>query len=319
MNKKLLSILGMSLLVLASCNKEDNNSGIVDVDGKSEIQMTAGVTSVGTKGPINSNFNTNFPIGIYAKDGAWTPGSTNWINDAAGTVLGFGAHAILFSGGPYYYPTDGSTLDFYAFAPFALESTPAGAGVSPKVSYTITGDEDVMWAKGTGYKPSSGPAHHPVLDFEHKLTQLNFELKSGLGYPTSGNKVVSIKVRNQPTTVVMTVQTGHCAFSGSADMQALSPAEMITGFEITGAGNCIDAPVMTQPKLGILGYHTYSLDIEVKPSSGPNVTYTNVPVDVIAAEGYANKICIVFNGSIICATACVDDWRNGLGGIAIVD
>lgn len=206
------------------------------------------------------------------------------------------------------YPADGVTLHFYAFAPYSTDTLAAGEDISPKVTHTITGQEDVMWASATGYKQGSNSAVHPSLNFQHKLAQLQFTLKSGTGYPTSGYKVVSLKVKSQPTTVEMTIETGTCIFSGSADMEALSVPNQTAGIEITSAGNNALSPVMTGTSTN------YSVDIVVKPPVGNNITYSDVPITLNSSVGSSHMITITFDGTEVSATATVADWSSGSGG-----
>lgn len=317
MKKILTVLLPLSLLLSVSCSKEYADKPNNDP----QIKLNAEVINAKTKaapvyGPINSTFSTDFPVGIYAKNGAWVAGPSASLilvnNDA--TVAAAGSHDITFTGGPYYYPSDGSTVDFYAYAPHATELTASGAGTSPVVEITIDGHEDVMWATATGSKAGSAAATNPVVNFAHKLTQLQFTFTSGTGYPASGNKVVSLLVKNQPTKVDMTIQSGTCSFSGSADMQALSTANQTAGIDIVTAGTDAASPIMTQPKTGA---NAYLLDIVVKPASGgSNVTYSNVPVTVTAVEGSAHMITITFSGTAITATATVANWLTGSSGTA---
>lgn len=297
MKKMLLSVLA-SLFLLVSCNKDKEDTS--PVIGDSQIRPSAEV--VETKAPINSGFTTDFGIGIYARGSDWLAGSTaNWINNDSATVAGAAGHAITFAHGPYYYPTDGSTLNFFAFSPQAAETTAATAGGSPVVTHNITGQQDVMWATSTGYKVGSAAATNPVLAFNHQLTQLQFTFKAGTGFPASGDSVVSLLVKAQPTTVAMTVETGACVFSGSADMQALSG-----NVAITALGTNANSPVMTNISAG-----TYLLDIEVKPTVGANVTYSGVPVTLTSVIGSAHMITLTFNATTVTATATVVDWVTG--------
>lgn len=309
--KKLLCGI-FSLILLASCSNDDDDARSASKE-KAVIQLNCDVLTAMTRvglGPINSGFSTAFPIGIYANDGAWLAGATaNWINNDNATVSGTGPHPVTFGSGPYYYPTDGSTLNFYAFAPQAVESTPAGAGSSPIVTHTIDGTQDVMWSTATGYKIGSAAAVPPVLTFAHKLTQLQFTFVSGTGYPASANKVVSLLLKAQPTTAAMNVATGGCTFSGSADMQALSAANQTAGISIVTAGTNANSPLMTNTAA------SYTMDIVVKAGAG-NVTYTGVPVTVTSAIGSAHMITITFSSTAITATATVTNWATGSTGSA---
>lgn len=313
MKKLLLGALALTFF-LGSCSDDDSPRSIRK---SSEIIINGAVASSSLRaafnGPIDATFSLDFPIGIYSKKGAWTAGSTNWINNDNATVAGAGGHAITFASGPYYYPTDGATLDFYAFAPQGVESTAAAVATSPEVTITLDGHQDIMWASSTGSKVGSAAPTPPVLNFTHNLVQLQFTFKSGTGYPASGNKVTSLVIKAQPTTAVMTVETGVCVFSGSADMQALSAANQLAGIGITSAGANALSPVMTKPVAGSTG--TFIADITVQPAGGGSpVTYAGVSIDVASSAGEARMITLTFNATAITASASVAAWVSATGG-----
>ncbi|WP_165026389.1 fimbrillin family protein [Dysgonomonas sp. ZJ279] len=313
MRRVTLSLFAVFSLFLIGCSDDDGtetdlgrsrdpSSSIISL--KAEVQSSTEVKA----GPINSSFSTDFPIGIYAYKSAWLAGSVNVINNDSATVAGAAGHNITFAHGPYYYPADGTTLNFFAFSPQAAESTAAGAGTSPVVTHTITGQEDVMWTSSTGSKVGSAPATAPVLNFAHKLTQLQFTFQSDTTYPASGNSVTSLTVNAQPNTVLMNVETGVCTFSGSMAMQALSTANQSSGIGITTAGANANSPVMTNAGT------SYSLTIIVKPAGSPAVTYTNVPVTLTTTAGSAHMITLKFTETAVTATATVAAWVTGTGG-----
>lgn len=305
---KNLILSAFALLFIVSCDSNDNDSNPEQGSNKINLKATVESGSLTKAGPINSNFTTDFPIGIYAYNTAWLSGtSANTINNDQATVAGATGHAITFGSGPYYYPSDGSNLHFFAFAPRATETTPAGAGTSPVVTHTITGQEDVMWASATGQKIGSAAASNPILAFNHKLTQLQFTFKSDATYPATGNKVTSLTVNAQPSTVVMNVETGVCTFSGSAAMQALSTTNQTAGINITTAGTNANSPVMTSPNT------SYTLNISVLIGS-TTVNYTNIPVTLTTLASNAHMITLTFTATAVTATATVAPWVTGTGG-----
>lgn len=306
--KKVIMCLAMSS-VLVACDIEENGVGPRIYDSR-EIRINAVVQDA--RAPINSGFSTDFPIGIYARGSAWLAGtSANVINNDNSTVSGSAGHAVTFGSGPYYYPADGSTVNFYAFAPQGTEKTAAAAGASPVVTINMTGQEDVMWASSTGSKVGSAPATNPVFSFAHKLTQLQFTFVAGTAFPTT-SKVVSLTINAQPSSADMNVESGTCTFSGSAAMQALSTANQSAGIAITATpGTNANSPIMTNVAVGAT---PYSATIVVKPASGSNVTYTNVPITVTPVIGSAHMITLTFSETAITATASVADWVTGGNG-----
>lgn len=321
--KMFLGSLVLAVL-LVSCDSDNDSIDVTDHG----IKLSANVIDSHTKtkanvvnGPINSTFTIDFPIGMYAYDSelGWragasnssTPNTPNLINNDSATVSGAAGHAISFATGPYYYPSGGEVVNFYAYAPYATETTAADTDTAPKVTINLTGQQDVMYATSTGHKSGSSSIVAPVMNFVHKLIQLQFTFQSGTGYPVSGNSVVSLLVKAQPNSLVLNVGDGSFTTSGSADMQALSTANQTAGIGITAAGTNANSPVITVPASGATAY---TLDVVVKPAIGNStITYTGVPVNITTVTGNAHMITLTFNGTSITASTTVADWATGTG------
>lgn len=305
---KKLSFALITLLSLAACS--DSSEDLTPQppkDAPEVISLSAAVMDpVVSRAPINSDFTDDFPIGIYAHNGGWKAGTNaNLINNDKATVSGEEGHDITFGSGTYYYPADGSLVNFFGFAPRATETKEAGTGTAPTVSFSMTGQEDIMHATAVGSKAGS-ILTTPEFNFTHKLTQLQFAFKSGANYPATGYSVVSLTVNSQPNEATMDVGTGVLIFSGSADMQALSDNDQTTGIAIVAdPGSNTYSPVMTEPAV------TYNLTVVVRPASGPDVTYSNISVLMTAVAGTANAITLTFTPTGITATASVADWLPG--------
>lgn len=312
MKKLLFGLYIVPLFFLfTSCNNGDEDTS----ENSNEVRLQARVESTDLKaslGPLNGSFSTSFPIGVYAYNTDWVEGSSaNVINNDPATVAGTGEHAVTFGSGPYYYPADGSTLSFFAFAPRGTEATEAGDGTPPFVDISINGQDDVMWCTSTGYKSGSDPAETPILNFAHKLTQLQFTFKADATYPASGSVVTSLLVKAQPNMVNMDVETGDCTYDGSADMQALSTENQSAGLAITAAGANANSPVITAPASGATAY---SLTIVVKPAGSLTTVTYNANVNITAVVGSAHMITLNFTRTAVTATTTVADWITGTGG-----
>jgi len=305
--EKLTLYIGI-IVLLASCNSNDDNYDLSRNSREIKLNTSIQTTNI-NRAIISNSISKDLPIGIYAYNHSWKAGSsTNLINNDNATLSISKGNTIKFGNGRYYYPVDGSTVNFYAFTPRGTESLAAGVGTSPIVNFSMTGQEDIMWASSTGYKIGSNAAVHPVLNFSHQLTQLQFKFIAGANYPTN-NKVVSLTVNSQPTNACMTVGTGVCIFSGSADMQALSSANRIKGIGIKATpGTNANSPVMTNVASGT---SAYLLTIVVSQGNGqPNVTYTNVPVNITTVAGNAYMLTLKFSSTAVTVSATASDWVN---------
>lgn len=322
MRKSICAII-ISTFFFIGCTDEKS----IDLYPYYEIKPNASVVETIVKstpaynGPINSSFNTNFPIGVYAYDTAlgWkagtsnssTPGTPNLINNDNATVSASANHSVSFNTGPYYFPSGGQNVNFYAYAPYGTETTPATNGGAPSVTIALNGQQDVMYATATGRKTGSAIMVQPSFNFTHKLTQLQFIFKSGTNYPTSGNAVTSLNVKAQPNSLVMNIGTGSIVTSGSADIQALTVANQTSGIAITSAGTNANSPVITTTSSGA---SAYLLDITVKVGSTGTVNYTNVPVSMTSVAGSAHMITITFTQAAANLTVSAGTWNTVTGG-----
>lgn len=322
MMRKMIVTLLVTPLLLTNCVKESDTRE-KGCEENTEIRVKIEVEALeASKGPISDTFSVGFPIGIYGKYEKWLEGNANCINNDSAMVSHSVEHEAIFSCGPYYYPSDGSDVNIYAFAPHAQETTAAQLEKAPVVTHTITGQEDVMWGVSTGYHIKYSTTVQPPLKLKHKLAQLQFTLKSGESYPKSGNRVVSLAVKAQPTTVKMDVESGLCVFSGSADMQALSPANQAAGIEITAAGTNTYSPILTIPDDTPT---PYMVDIMVKSAQGSKgtsdttIAYRDIPVNLAAKPGNAYAITIVFDLKSIATFINVAGWTSGSSGTVEVE
>lgn len=301
-------------LGLFGCSSDDG----VDVNDSNEIKLTAGVKKLSLRssslGPLDNNFTVDFPIGIYAYNVAWKADATNLINNDNATVKGDAPHDVTFENSTnYYYPTNGSIVQFRAFAPQGTESTPATAGTAPKVDIVINGHDDVMFAKATGFKNGSEPVSNPVLNFGHLLTQLRFTLQTDASYTSTVAKVVSLKIKEQPSIVTLDVEDGSVTFSPTN----LIDMEAITASSQTAIGSvAVDtrSPLMTKPA------SSYLLEVVVQTDpidATKTVTY-DATITVVGDEGVSNMITLTFTAKGITATATVAAWVVGDGGSVIL-
>lgn len=309
--KTILFYLSATLMIaLSSCSKNDPNLHI----NNGEIKLNASVESIlltKSLGPINNVIKFEFPIGVFAHKGSWIAGTGNVINNDAAVVEATAPNAVRFGGGPYYYPIDGSTVTFFAFAPRGSISQQPGNGSSPIVDIPISGKDDVMWTIAHGRKAHDGSIQKPVLAFKHKLTQLQFKfVVNQADYPFIGNKVVSLKVMNQPNQIKMNVENGSYTASGSMDMEVLSQQNLTDGILIANGVKSVDSPILTVPSSG---NEAYRITIAVKTENSTTVTY-NAKVAVNAEMGKAHVINLSFLASGITATSTVAEWEEGQTG-----
>lgn len=309
----LVCMLAIAIFALTGCSNEDD----LTLVNNNEIKVNASVSSTQlTKslGPINGTFAFDFPIGVFAHKGSWIAGdNANYINNDEALVLGSIPHEIKFGKGPYYYPLNGGYVTLFAFAPRGTVSTPAGENTAPIVDIPINGKDDLMWASAKGRKVGSNPAELPNLQFSHRLTQLQFRFKAATEeFQANGSKVISLKVKQQPSTIHMNVGNGTYTSSGSIDMEALSSVDQTNGIELNTVGLDAKSAIMTTPASGATAYQIVVV-VKNNENSIPSTYEANLSVN--AEIGKAHMINLTFLATGITANVTVSDWVTGnIGG-----
>lgn len=182
--KKYIFMAAVASLAIVSCNKDE----VKEVNAGREIDFHTAVTR-GTETTIQN-------LGeIYVT--AYTESENNYFTD----VL-FAENAGYFTSDvKYYWPTDGSNINFMAYAPSAAELG-AGAEViinkneQKLVAYSpaadVTAQEDVLVAKAVGSKADADTGVELV--FDHVLSQVEFKAyNNNDGYVM---KVKGVKLAN---------------------------------------------------------------------------------------------------------------------------
>ena len=165
--KKYVILMGIAAMVFASCAKDSvkevNNGHAIDFRVATQTRATETTTA---------NLSTFYVTAIDAK-------GSNYFTNAAFTKI-----EEYFSSSPaYYWPGDGSDLEFYAYAP-AAETLGATVAIN-NTTKTLTGfspaaqfadQKDFVTAAATGNKTNetSGVA----LTFDHQLTQIEVKARN---------------------------------------------------------------------------------------------------------------------------------------------
>ncbi len=300
----------MAAIALTSCSNDENPQ----IDSDAVIRLGAGVVT--TKAPINdlaglSAMGTN--VGIYAVPsvGTWT--ATQLMQNVQTTAIDPTTGAISWEPGIYYYPTDGSSLNFYGYYPFAAEGTTGNNYVTasdgtnaPKLNFTIDGTQDIMYATSVTGNKSTAPGK---LTFNHALTQIHFLALKGTADAGTTIKSISVKKANSQSTMDITDGTLGTWATPSTFNALVNATVTIPQLptEITGA-----TPLMVQPGLSEMlidvttalnGTETTFNDIKIKPEG-----------DVQFKAGTSYAITLTFNSKVsqtpIQISADVTPWLN---------
>ena len=289
--KKLLTLAALAAVALTSCsNDEDLHAG-----DSAEIRLGAGMVS--TKAPVNSLSDLSGvggKVGIYAISTPWT--STPLMRNVQTVAIDPTSGAISWAT-VYNYPTDGSSLTFYGYYPYAAEATEgrnfvtaSDGTAAPRLNFTIDGTQDLMYATPVTGSMSQAPG---TLQFNHALTQLHFQAL--LGTADAATQVKSIRIKDANSRGVMNIADG--TLTGWQTPAALAVLENGT-FTVPGTAAAIDGatPVMVQP-----GLSEMLIDVETT-LNGSATMFKNIRIkpegDLTFREGISYAITLTFNEAV---------------------
>lgn len=113
-----------------------------------------------------------------------------------------------------YYPLD-YRMYFYAFSPMIHCTYAEGTATEhPKVTYTITGREDVMWSCNiNGILKHVDPAkqEQPNFQFQHRLQRVIFQVRRTASVPSTV-KIESIRIKGLYNVCTLDLCTGVLTF-----------------------------------------------------------------------------------------------------------
>lgn len=174
---------------LSGCSSEDDCATNPEPAGDvTEIKLSAGIQGVATRSPVSTNDNITAPFVASATTGDYTTNA--WSSTVTFVASSTPTAALSFSPARYY-PVDNSPIYIRGYYP---------AGTLSGKTVTLAGDgtEDVMLtAQASGTKATAGALSFV---FNHLLTQLQFKLVAGAGYPASGVNVTSLVIKQQKDT-----------------------------------------------------------------------------------------------------------------------
>lgn len=289
MKKYMIIALAASLFSACQSDNDDEHGIAWGSNDPVEIKVSAGISGVQTKAPVNNgdnvvgNFVASTTTGDYTTN-AWT---------ATGTFAASGT-ATSFSFSPaQYYPVDGSTIYIKGYYP-------AGSISGKTVTYTtFDGTQDVMLSNQvSGTKATA--ATPLAFTFNHLLSQLQFNLVAAAGYDVS-KTVTSIVIKSQQTAKTLDLNTGNMT-TNTGDIT------LAGSFAISTSGTVAAARPMV-----IAG--ATSITVSVTTSDG--VTYPDATINLTTVVGKAHQLTLTFTPKLITVTAAVTPWdTSGAGGSA---
>lgn len=298
MKKTLLPLASIALIATSCVNDDEIN---VNFDSKTEIRPSASISILSQTRAIEEGTAFAGTNGVYAVT-ALLPNGTAYIDNLSVNRSG-DKYAFPTS---QYFPSDGKALDFYAYSPVV-----ADAGTT--VTWTLDGEQDILYAAGGNHKKvSAGTTQtQPKFEFSHKLALFNINIKQGTGF-SDGIEITSMQVLDVKNNVVLNLKTGELTASGTNPIPVPKVGTDRTD-AITSTG-ALYGRVMLPPSDSYQLLITTTGDITY-----PAVTLSGADTEGSSlntyAAGYKYDVTLTFSGTEITPSATITEWVSG-GSVA---
>ena len=317
---KTISVISASLCfwaALSGCSKQES-AELPEPDAPAAIEVRAGVEAVaqtradlsgvvsGTAFPANTT--KVFSVVGYSGTAAPTAWSSPYI---ANVAVNSGAGSALSFAAPQYYPANGNKVYFYAYSPVNGTYAAGNGSTAPTVAWTITGQQDIMWAKvdkGIAKNPVVASQEQPAFAFTHLLKQVKFKVVKDNTFEDNV-KLTSLKIIGAKTKATLNLSTG--ALSWDPATGELTAYNNTTGQAITATATAAGSAVMMEP----------GTSFKVRAVAG-GVTYADVTVTLggtnAGQAGVSHEVTLTFKRNAIVPTATITNWQAGTAGSADV-
>lgn len=326
--KTKIGMMMVGLALLASCSQE-NETPAASTEGRITLGVTAGGSGSLTRGVVNNLTALSADganVGVYGVQTANTDATASTLADWTTApkmqnvrTTAINTQGIMSWANPenYVYPKGEAknNVRFFAYYPAAAAtvSTPAGARASEKLGFTLTGNEDVMWATpviGSRMQPA------PMLAFRHKLTQFTFVLTDNEGTFNTTNGAVTDLGITANTKATMDVETGVMSGWNTPVLLDVCKDQNITLTQATPYP--LDKVLMLEP-----GKASFDVTLKAAGKSGVAVTKnTDIkPVgDTVFEAGKHYVITLSLSGNVLIQLgASVEEWQEGSMGAGYIE
>lgn len=307
-------LLIMSLLATAFLNSCTDMEEPV-TDGAAEaIEVNAGIAEA-TRAVIGSGYTNDLEVSFARLDNPGTTGAA-WTSIDAVRTGGTGNTALTFEPEQTYLAEEGESV-LIGYYP---RKEPSGTVNPASVTYTITGDEDIMV---TGVQTGSLVDKFETFTFSHLLTQLQFKCVGSAGAISKWTAVASIKVKNVATGLKLSLDKTSGAkltVTGTAD-QTLTVKNCPSMISALDAETPPTGYLLLYPTAN-MGTESLPVSLEVKGTYDGNAKTLNVTVSNIGEgvkAGYSHLITLTFTeDGKIAVESGIAPWQPGNGGSTIV-
>ncbi|MDD3039249.1 fimbrillin family protein [Bacteroides sp.] len=257
--------LAGTILLLTSCSNYTEEELLVNVELPVPVQLTVAEVNPHTRAVVNNIGDISVSsLGIYEVAEGKTPGTFPWSvspllnNTPPSSISG---NQLSFSP-RLYYPMGGQKIIFYGYYPRTTATsganyvTPPSSGNAPTFNFTLTGQEDIMYAVSTP-SGSTTPGAAVSLTFNHKLTQIQ------LNTSILGSLLTSVKITNVKNTGSMNLETGAITYGNSVTDISFTKASLTATNPLMVPAD-VSSYILEASILGLLAPRKYL----IKPTSG---------------------------------------------------
>ena len=301
-------VLGVGLF-MCSCSKEpaesfaggDPTSPIVpEAEARMTVESRADLSGVVSGTAFPAGTAKVFSVVGYSGTAVPTAWSSPYIPNVA---VNSGAGSALSFATPQYYPANGNKVYFYAYSPVSGTYTAGSSSTAPKVKWTITGGQDIMWAKVDNgiAKAVTGSQRQPAFAFTHLLKQVKFKVVKDASFEDN-IKLTSLKIIGAKTVASLALNTGTLSWETATG--ELTVYNNTSGQAITGTATSAGSALMMEP----------GASFKVRAVAG-GVTYADVTVTLggtnAGGAGKSHEVTLTFKRSSIAPSAQIAEWTDG--------
>lgn len=323
-NKFLVAGL-LAAMILSGCSK---NEDPVANGGVKEIGLKAGIgQATTTRAVIDADYNLDLPVAFARMNP--TPATPNTWDETqlnATRIGGNGQTPIVFEVTQMYPAVQTESVTLIGYHPrVATAPTNAGNNVAV-VSYTITGDEDIM---ATAELTGSTNVEFTGCTFSHLLAQLQFR------YVGSDEAIakwadISTEVSGVPTALELTLTKSNAGITGGASL-AVAGGPANDDLPVHGAPTVLVDPADLNLVTGYcMIFPTADMGTDRAPIElNVNATYDGTPVNrtvqitniaggIKAGQSHIITLAFTETGEIV-MTAEIAPWLPGSNGNVVIN
>lgn len=307
MNKTTYILSGIVAL-LASCSGDESTSA--DYNNSAPVTFTArldGMTRAAANLQGSSFAVENVGVSIKGSDDTYLADNKQFLIASDGTLTD--PDEVK-----YYFPTNGTTLSVYAYAPYNATAMPASFEV--KADQSLDDDyiaSDILYGLPSNGNPIShlNGGNNVVLDFKHKCAKIVVTLTPGEGFTKADLEGSVLTTGKVYTKMDLTAATdGSCTATGSKTAVKLATYSENNGNPTYDVDGKLTTAAVLVPQTVAAGSSLFVLTFPESSSTMP--LYLTLPSALTLTEGKVYHLDITANRSALSLKGelGITDWND---------